>query len=76
MSQANHNQLDCIEALQHAPAGLSLSVPAHRVRSCSTRKPAMNLARSDALHAAQNPTFPATHEIFEPTTFLGDGALQ
>jgi hypothetical protein len=69
---------DCIEALQFAPAGLSLPVPAHPVRSYSTRRttrlwhPAslyllhpcsrMNLARSSALHAAQKPAFPATHE--------------
>ena len=69
---------DCVEALQFAPAGLSLPVPAHPVRSYSTRRttrlgrPAslyllhpcsrMNLARSTALHAAQKPAFPATHE--------------
>ena len=51
-----------VEALQAAPAGLSLSVPANRGRSCSTRNPAMTLARSAALHAAQKPTIPATHE--------------
>jgi len=53
---------DCIEALQFAPAGLSLPVPAHPVRSYSTRRTTMNLARSTALHAAQKPAFPATHE--------------
>jgi len=51
-----------VEAIQCAPAGLSLPVPAHPVRSCSTRSWAMNLARSDALHAAQKPASPATHE--------------
>ncbi len=51
-----------IAALQFAPAGLSIAVPANRVRSCSTRSRAMNLARSAALHAAQKSTFPATHE--------------
>jgi hypothetical protein len=52
----------CNAAIQAAPAGLSLPVPAHLVRSCSTRSWAMNFARSDALHAAQKPTFPAIHE--------------
>jgi hypothetical protein len=28
-----------VEALQLTPAGLSLPVPAHRARSCSTRSP-------------------------------------
>ncbi len=51
-----------VEALQVAPAGLSLSVPAIRARSFSTRNPAMTLARSAALHAAQKPTIPPTHE--------------
>ncbi len=78
MYQAVQNQRACVEALQLAPAGLSLAVPAHRGRSCSTRRttrlwhPAslyllhpcsrMNLTRSIALHAAQKPSFPATHE--------------
>ena len=64
--------------LQFVPAGLPLPVPAHRARSCSTRKttrlgrPAslyllhpcsrINLTRSIALHSAQKPTSPATHE--------------
>jgi len=52
----------CIAVLQFVPAGLSLPVPANRSRSCSTRSRAMNLARSTALHAAQKPTIPATHE--------------
>jgi hypothetical protein len=51
-----------VAMIQFAPAGLSLPVPAHSVRSRSTRSWAMNLARSDALHAAQKPTFPAIHE--------------
>ncbi len=51
-----------VGAFQFAPAGLSLLVPAHRPRSCSTRSPTMTLARSNALHSAQKPTFPATHE--------------
>jgi len=62
MYQAIQYLSDCIEALQFAPAGLSLPVPAHPVRSCSTRNWAMNLARSNALHAAQKPASPATHE--------------
>jgi len=62
MIQAIQKQLDCIEALGLKPAGPSLPVPAHRSRSCSTRSPTMNLARSIALHTAQKPTFPATHE--------------
>ena len=53
-----------IQALKLAPAGLSFLVSARRARSCSTRSPAMNLARSDTLHATQEPTFPATREIF------------
>jgi hypothetical protein len=53
----------CVTAMQFAPAGLSIPVPAHPVRSCSTRSWAMNLARSDALHVAQKPTFPAIHEM-------------
>ena len=69
---------DCVEVLQFVLAGLSLPVPAHPVRSCSTRSRArlwhpaslyllhpcsrMNLARSDALHAAQKLTFPVIHE--------------
>jgi hypothetical protein len=57
--------MTCIKALQSAPAELSLPVPAHRARSCSTRSPAMNLARSNALYWAQKPTSPATREIFE-----------
>ncbi len=81
MYQAMQNQPACFEASQLAPAGLTLPVPAHRIRSCSTRRttrlgrPAslyllhpcsrMNLARSIALHAAQKPTSPATREIFE-----------
>ena len=52
----------CVEALQFAPAGLSLPVPAHRGRSCSTRRTTMNLARSAALHATQKPASPATHK--------------
>jgi hypothetical protein len=28
-----------VDGLQFAPAGLSLPVPAHRARSCSTRSP-------------------------------------
>ena len=51
-----------VEALQSAPAGLPLPVPAHPVRSCPTRSRAMNLARSDVLDAAQKPASPATHE--------------
>jgi len=31
--------LAAVEALQLTPAGLSLPVPAHRARSCSTRGP-------------------------------------
>ena len=31
--------LAVVEALQLTPAGLSLPVPAHRARSCSTRSP-------------------------------------
>jgi len=62
MHQALQNQSASIEALRFAPAGLSLPVPAHRFRSCSTRSPTMNLARSIALHAAQQPSIPATHE--------------
>ncbi len=78
MYQAMQNQRAGFEALKGAPAGLSLPVPAHRARSCSTRRttrlwhPAslyllhpcsrMNLARSIALHSAQKPIFPATHE--------------
>ncbi len=69
MYQAIQNQPACIEALQFAPAGLSLPVPAHRARSYSTRRTTMNLARSIALHAAQKPTFPATREIFELRRF-------
>jgi len=65
MHQALQRQLACVEALQFAPAGLSLPVPAHRFRSCSTRRPTMNLARSIALLAAQKPSFPATHEQSE-----------
>ena len=41
--------------VQFVPAGLSLPVPAHRERSCSTRSPTMNLARSNALHSAPKP---------------------
>ena len=62
MHQALQSQATCVEALQFAPAGLSLPVPAHRVRSCSTRRTTMTLARSIALHAAQKPSSPATHE--------------
>jgi len=51
-----------IVAMQFAPAGLSLPVPAHPARSCSTRSWAMNLARSNVLHAAQKPTIPAIHK--------------
>ena len=64
MYQGIHNQSALIEALQFVPAGLSLPVSAHRARSYSTRSP-MNLARSNALHATQEPTIPATREIFE-----------
>jgi len=64
MYQAIQNKMACVEELQFAPAGLSLAVPAHRARSCSTRSPAMNLARLNALHLAQQPTFPATREMF------------
>jgi len=52
----------CVAMIQFAPAGLSLPVPAHLVRSCSTRSWAMNFARSDVLHAPQKPSFPAIHE--------------
>lgn len=64
------------EGLQFAPAGLSLPVSAHRVRSCSTRSPAMNLARSIALHATQEPTLPATREVFELGQMLRQGNVQ
>jgi hypothetical protein len=60
--QVTPEQSVCVAAIQLAPAGLSLSVPAHPARSCSTRSWAMNLARSDTLHAAQKPTVPAIHE--------------
>ena len=62
MHQAIQKNSACVEALAYAPPGLLLPVPAHRVRSCSTRSPTMTLARSIALHAAQEPTFPATHK--------------
>jgi len=62
MNQVLQNFSAGVEALQYSPAGLSLSVPANRARFCSTRNPAMTLARSAALHAAQKPTIPATHE--------------
>ncbi len=62
MNQVLQNFSVDVEALQVAPAGLSLSVPANHGPSCSTRNPAMTLARSAALHAAQKPTIPATHE--------------
>ena len=55
MYQASKNFSVGFEALQFAPAGLPLPVPAHRARSSSTRSPAMNLARSIALHSAQKP---------------------
>ncbi len=60
--QALQSFSTCIAAFQFAPVGLLLAVPANRVRSSSTRSRAMNLARSAALHAAQKPTFPSTHE--------------
>ena len=34
-----------VEVLQFAPAGLTLPVPAHRARSCSTRRP-RNVSRT------------------------------
>jgi len=64
MYQVNQKQSVLVEALLLAPAGLSLPVSAHHARSCSTRSPAMNLARSNALHATREPTFPATRETF------------
>ena len=64
MYMAIQNQSARVEALQFALAGLSLPVPANRPRSYSTRSPAMNLARSVALHSAQKPIFPATRVIF------------
>jgi len=76
MYQAKQNQRACVEAFQLAPAGLSLPVPAHRARSCSTRRTTMNLARSIALHAAQKPTFPATREIFELSSLLNKSGDQ
>ena len=60
--QVAPEQSVCVAAIQFAPAGLSLPVPEHPARSSSTRNWAMNLARSDALHAAQKPTIPAIHE--------------
>ncbi len=60
--QAIEKPLASVKALQFSPAGLSFPVPAHRGRSCSTRSWAMNLARSAALHSAQKPTIPPTHE--------------
>ncbi len=39
MIQAVQHLSDHVEGLQLAPAGLSLPVPAHRVRSCSIRSP-------------------------------------
>ena len=39
MKQAIQHFLAPVEGLQLTPAGLSLSVPAHRDRSCSTRSP-------------------------------------
>ncbi len=68
MYQAIQNQLGFVDALQFATAGLSLPVLANRARSCSTRSTTMNLARSIALRATQEPTIPATHEIFELRT--------
>jgi len=55
-----------LEAFQLAPVGLSHPVPAQRARSCLTRSPAMSLARSNTLHAAQKATVPTTHELFGP----------
>jgi hypothetical protein len=65
MFQAIQNLRACFEAMKFAPAGLSLPVPAHRARSCSTRRITMNLARSIALYAAQKPASPATHKYSE-----------
>jgi hypothetical protein len=39
MKQAIQHFLALVEGLQLTPAGLSLPVPAHRARSCSTRSP-------------------------------------
>jgi len=45
MVQAFQHSLVCVEVLQFAPAGLTLPVPAHRARSCSTRSP-RNVSRT------------------------------
>jgi hypothetical protein len=77
MSNGAHNEMQrvhqaiqinstCVRSFEDSPAGLLPPVPAHRIRSCSTRSYTMNLARSTALHAAQKPTIPATHEISVP----------
>jgi hypothetical protein len=39
MFQEDQHLAAQVEGLQLTPAGLSLPVPAHRVRSCSTRSP-------------------------------------
>ena len=39
MTQTAEHLLIDVEALQFTPAELSLPVPAHRARSCSTRSP-------------------------------------
>jgi len=39
MIEVLQHLLAAVEALQLTPAGLTLPVPAHRARSCSTRSP-------------------------------------